>query len=158
MEKGEITHVEQFHLFLLCFPKVFFFNALKWVCMKTQSTLWSSNNTQIIVISKIFFLHRIFQQIVKSRPKISLHVLCTLILICTGSCGINSCEMRLKGSVDKWILWIYSYRNRENQHCLSLGLFWSIYFTFLRAVLSVPLTDRHVQTDLKLGCLNIWRN
>ena len=34
MEKGEIAHFEQFHLFPQCFPKAFFFNALKCVYME----------------------------------------------------------------------------------------------------------------------------
>ena len=29
VEKGEIAHVEQFHLSPQCFPKTFFFNVLK---------------------------------------------------------------------------------------------------------------------------------
>ena len=31
VEKGEIAHSEQFHLFQKCFPKAFFFNVLKRV-------------------------------------------------------------------------------------------------------------------------------
>ena len=34
VEKGEIAHFEQFHLFLQCLLKAFFFNVLKWVYMK----------------------------------------------------------------------------------------------------------------------------
>ena len=33
MEKGEIAHFEQFHLFPQCFSKAFFFNVLKRVYM-----------------------------------------------------------------------------------------------------------------------------
>ena len=36
VEKGEITHFEQFHLFPQCFPKAFFFNVLKWVYMEER--------------------------------------------------------------------------------------------------------------------------
>ena len=36
VEKGEIAHFEQFHLFPQCFPKAFFFNVLKWVYMKQR--------------------------------------------------------------------------------------------------------------------------
>ena len=36
MEKGEIAQSEQFHLFPQCFPKVFFFNVLKWVYMEER--------------------------------------------------------------------------------------------------------------------------
>ena len=31
VEKGEIAHFEQFHLFPQCFPNTFISNALKWV-------------------------------------------------------------------------------------------------------------------------------
>ena len=34
MEKDEIAHFEQFHLFPRCFPKAFFFNVLKLVYME----------------------------------------------------------------------------------------------------------------------------
>ena len=34
MEKGEIAHFEQFHLFPQCFPEVFFFSVLKQVYME----------------------------------------------------------------------------------------------------------------------------
>ena len=36
MENGEIVHFEQFHRIPQCFPKGFFFNVLKWVCMKER--------------------------------------------------------------------------------------------------------------------------
>ena len=36
MEKGEIAHFEQFHLFQQCFPEAFFFNVLKLVFMKER--------------------------------------------------------------------------------------------------------------------------
>ena len=36
MEKGEIAHFEQFHLFSQCFPKAFFFNVLKRVYMEER--------------------------------------------------------------------------------------------------------------------------
>ena len=34
VEKGEIAHFEQFHLFPQCFPKAFFYIVLKWVYME----------------------------------------------------------------------------------------------------------------------------
>ena len=34
VEKGEIAHFEQFHLFLQCFSKGFFFNVLKYIWRK----------------------------------------------------------------------------------------------------------------------------
>ena len=39
MEKGEIAHSEQFHLFPQCFPKAFFFNVLKRV-YKEERVKW----------------------------------------------------------------------------------------------------------------------
>ena len=36
MEKSEIAHSEQFHLFPQFFPKTFFFNVLKWVYMEVR--------------------------------------------------------------------------------------------------------------------------
>ena len=36
VEKGEIAHFEQFHLFPQCFPKAFFFAVLKWVYMQER--------------------------------------------------------------------------------------------------------------------------
>ena len=36
VEKGEIAHFEQFHLFQQCFPKVFFFNVLRGVYMEEK--------------------------------------------------------------------------------------------------------------------------
>ena len=36
VEKCEIAHFEQFHLFPQCFPKAFFFNVLKWVYMEER--------------------------------------------------------------------------------------------------------------------------
>ena len=36
MEKGEIAQNEQFQLFPPCFPKAFFFNVLKQVCMEER--------------------------------------------------------------------------------------------------------------------------
>ena len=36
VEKGEIAHFEQFHLFPQGFPKAFFFNVLKWVHMEDR--------------------------------------------------------------------------------------------------------------------------
>ena len=36
MEKGEIAHFEQFHLFPQCFPEVFFFDVLKRVYMEER--------------------------------------------------------------------------------------------------------------------------
>ena len=37
VEKGEIAHFEQFHLFPQCFPKAFFFSVLKPVCMEERA-------------------------------------------------------------------------------------------------------------------------
>ena len=39
VEKGEIAHFEQFHLFPKCFPKLFFFSVLKWVYMEKRVKL-----------------------------------------------------------------------------------------------------------------------
>ena len=36
MEKGEIAHFEQFHLFPQCFPKTFSFDVLKWVYVEEK--------------------------------------------------------------------------------------------------------------------------
>ena len=36
VEKGEIAHFEQFHLFPQCFPKAVFFNVLKRVYMEER--------------------------------------------------------------------------------------------------------------------------
>ena len=36
VEKGEIAHFEQFHLFPQCFPKAFIFSVLKWVYMEER--------------------------------------------------------------------------------------------------------------------------
>ena len=36
MEKGEIAHFEQFHLFPQCFPKAFYFSVLKLVYMEER--------------------------------------------------------------------------------------------------------------------------
>ena len=44
MEKGEIAHFEQFHLFPQCFPKAFFFNGLKCVCMGERVKSMLSDN------------------------------------------------------------------------------------------------------------------
>ena len=35
-EKGEIAHFEQFHLFLQCFPKAYYFGVLKWLYMEER--------------------------------------------------------------------------------------------------------------------------
>ena len=40
MEKGEIAHIEQFHLFPQRFPQAFFFNVLKWVYMEERVNLF----------------------------------------------------------------------------------------------------------------------
>ena len=39
MDKGEIAHFEQFHLFPQFFPKAFFFNVLKRVYMEERVNL-----------------------------------------------------------------------------------------------------------------------
>ena len=36
VEKGEIAHFEQFHLFSQCFSKAFFFKVWKWVHMEER--------------------------------------------------------------------------------------------------------------------------
>ena len=36
MEKGEIAHFEQFHLFLQCFPEALLFNVLKGLYMEER--------------------------------------------------------------------------------------------------------------------------
>ena len=36
VEKGEIAHLEQFHLFPQSFPKAFSFNVLKWVYIEER--------------------------------------------------------------------------------------------------------------------------
>ena len=47
VEKGEIAHFEQFHLFPQCYPKALFFNALKGVCIEK-----SLNGFQEVAICK----------------------------------------------------------------------------------------------------------
>ena len=44
MEKGEIAHFEQFHLFPQCFPKPFFFNVLKSVHVYMEERVNASFN------------------------------------------------------------------------------------------------------------------
>ena len=45
VEKGDIAHFEQFHLFPQCFPKAFFFNMLKCVYMVEIVNPFPHNNT-----------------------------------------------------------------------------------------------------------------
>ena len=51
VEKGEIAHFEQFHLFPQCFPKAFFFDALKWVYMEERVN--QSINSKIFCAANI---------------------------------------------------------------------------------------------------------
>ena len=62
VEKGEIAQNEQFHLFQLCFPTVFFFIALKWVYMEERVNSMHSGKCTC-------------------TSKIIQHIMCSLIMI-----------------------------------------------------------------------------
>ena len=55
VEKGEIAHFEQFHLLPQCFPKVYFFDVLKWVYTEEKVKIFSKRMAPIYPITTAVF-------------------------------------------------------------------------------------------------------
>ena len=55
MEKGEIAHFEQFHLFPQCFPKVVIVNVLKRVYMEERVKAFIEISCVYLLFSKSVF-------------------------------------------------------------------------------------------------------
>ena len=84
VEKGEIAHIVQFHLFPQCFPEVFFFNVFKWVYMKERvnscrhiKMVWNNNKNSFYTMYTFFivenlskeklFLFRNFHRLIRNQ-------------------------------------------------------------------------------------------
>ena len=81
VEKGEIAHFEQFHLFPPCFPKVFYFNVLKWVYVEERV------NQYFLLIFKTFSTF--------SKTYFNL-LICIYFMVCKSS-NLDSSKILLFG-------------------------------------------------------------
>ena len=73
MEKGEIAHFKQFHLFPQCFPKDFFFIELKQVYMEERvKCLATKDAWKVVFVQEWVSLHGICQTEKKQGAKLDL--------------------------------------------------------------------------------------
>ena len=90
MEKGEIAHFEQFHLFPQCFPRGFIVNVLKWVYMEERVKdisclffkLWIKEK---MTLTNIFSFTQYFQPFYKNISVFESHV-CRLVVLGIWTC------------------------------------------------------------------------